>query len=127
MKRILALFFLFAAILSCKDDFTKMKTKDLIHRDKLIEILIGIHITDIITNSSNYYRKYEPGDSLDLYACVFEKYDVTQADFDSTVAMYIRQPDLYIKLYDEVLLKLNYTLDTLKNNNPQLIKEAIEE
>ncbi len=127
MKRFFALAFLFAALLSCKDDLTKIKKRVIIPREKFVEILVGIHLTDVITTGSSYYRIYEPGDTVDLYASIFEKYQVTKAEFDTTVAMYIRQPEVYLKVYDEVLLKLNYMLDTLKNNNPLFSREAIEE
>jgi hypothetical protein len=127
MNRILALAFVLAALLSCKDDLTKIRKGDIIPREKFVEILVRIHITDMITSGSSFFRTYEPGDTVDLYASVFERYNVTKADFDSTVAMYTRQPEVYLKVYDEVLLKLNYMLDTLKNNNPQFSKEAIEE
>jgi len=123
MKRFLALAFVFAALLSCQDDITRIRKKELIPRDKFVEILIGIHLTDVITTGSSYYRMYQPVDTVDLYSELFKKHNVTKAEFDTTVAMYIRQPDVYLKIYDEVLLKLNYMLDTLKNNDPQFSKE----
>jgi len=127
MKRFLALTFLIASLLSCKDELTKINKKNLIPREELVEILVGIHMADVMTNGLNFSRKYEPGDTIDLYLSIFEKHHVTRVQFDSTVAMYIRQPDVYLKVYDEVLLKLNYMLDTLKNNNPQFSRKAIEE
>jgi hypothetical protein len=127
MKRFLVLVFIMAALLSCKDDLTKIRKRNLIPREKFVEILVGIHMVDVMTNGPNFTRKYEPGDTVDLNLEVFEKYHVTQAEFDSTVAMYIRQPDVYLKVYDEVLLKLNYMLDTLKNNSPKFYREAVEE
>jgi hypothetical protein len=123
MKRFLALAFIFAALLSCQDDITRIRKSEIIPRDKFVEILIGIHLTDVITTGSSYYRMYEPVDTVDLYSELFKKYNITKAEFDTTVAMYIRQPDVYLKIYDEVLLKLNYMLDTLKNNEPLFSKE----
>jgi len=127
MKRILAILFLVAAVLSCSDDFTKINKNGIIPRDKFIDIIVGVHIMDMLSNGPGFTRKFEPGDSVNLNDAVFVKYNVTKAEFDSTVAMYVRQPDAYIKVYDEVLLKLNYMLDTLKNNDPQFPMEAIEE
>jgi len=127
MKKILALTFLLAAILSCKDDLTRINKRDLIPRDKFVEILIGIHLTDVITTGSSYYRMYDATDTVDLYEELFRKHNVTKAEFDTTVAMYIRQPEVYLKVYDEVLLKLNYMLDTLKNNDPLFSKENVEQ
>jgi hypothetical protein len=119
MKRLLAFTFLFAILLSCRDDFTRINKRGIIPREKFVEILADIHLMDVMSGSPSYSRKFEAGDTVDLNQAVFDKYNVTKIDFDSTVAMYIRQPEVYIKVYDEVLLKLNYMLDTLKNKNPQ--------
>jgi hypothetical protein len=127
MKRIFAFLFLFAALLSCSDDFNKINKNGIIPRDKFIEVIVGVHLMDVMSNGPGFSRKFEPGDSVNINQAVFEKYNITKAEFDSTVAMYTRQPDAYVKVYDEVLLKLNYMLDTLKNNNPQFSKEAPEE
>jgi hypothetical protein len=78
---------------------------------------------DAITNSPGYFRKYEAVDSVDLYSAIFEKYGVTKADFDSTVSNLSRQPEMYMEIYDEVILELNYRLDTLRENEPIFEKE----
>lgn len=127
MKKILALLFLCVAIYACKDDFTKIKNKNLIPREDFVEILVGIHIADVLTSGPYFSRKIEAGDTVEINQSILKKYNVTKAQFDSTVAMYIHQPDIYNKVYDEVLLKLNYRLDTLKKNNPQFTSEATEE
>jgi hypothetical protein len=127
MKRILTILFLLFALISCKDDITRMNKRNLIPREKFVNILVDMHLTDVITSGNSYYRRYEPGDSLDLYNAIFEKYHTSKSMFDSTVSMYTRRPDVYLKVYDEVLLKLNYILDTLKKNTPKFSKELIEE
>lgn len=98
----------------------------MIPREKFVEMLTDIHMVDVLTVGPAFTRKYQPDDSLDIYGSVFKKYNVTKADFDSTVAMYIRQPEIYLKVYDEVLLKLNYMLDTLRDTKPVFTKEDIE-
>ncbi len=118
--------FLFAALLSCKEDFTTINKRKMIPREKFVEMLTDIHMVDVLTVGPAFTRKYQPDDSLDIYGSVFKKYNVTKADFDSTVAMYIRQPEIYLKVYDEVLLKLNYMLDTLRDTKPVFTKEDIE-
>jgi hypothetical protein len=127
MKRIFAFFFILMALLSCKDDLTKIKKKDLLPRQVFVNILADIHLADVITNGPEFTRKYEPGDTLDLNLMVFDKYHVTRAQFDSTVAMYVRQPDVYMKVYDDVMLKLTYMLDTLRDNNPQFTNMSPQE
>lgn len=127
MNKLFSILFLLAALIACTDDFTKIGNKGIIPKDKFVDILVGVHMMDVLANGPSFSRKYEPGDSIFLNQAVFDKYNVTKEDFDSTVAMYIRQPEVYIKIYDEVLLKMNFMLDTLKKNVPKFTNEAIEE
>ena len=110
---------------SCADDPTKVKIpkKDAIDREEFVHILADIHLMDAITNNANYFRRYEPGDSVDLYNSIFEKYEVTKAEFDSTVALYTKKPDLYLEVYDEVIFELNFRLDSLRENPPKFERE----
>ena len=84
-------------------------------------------MADALTSGPNFNRKFQAGDTVDINLWILKKHHVTKAQFDSTVAMYIRQPDVYLKVYDEVLMKLNYMLDTLKKNNPQYSRKGHEE
>ncbi len=127
MKRLFSILFLLAALIACTDDFTKINKKGILPREKFVDVLVGIHIMDVLTNGPAFTRKFEPGDSVVLNQAVFDKYGITRSEFDSTVAMYIRQPDIYLKVYDDVLLKMNYMLDTLKQNTPKFSNQAIEE
>ena len=123
MRRIINILILFLLIFtSCSDDPTKIREKDVIKREKFVDILADIHIMDAITNGPGYFRKYEARDSVDLYTPIFEKYGVTKAEFDTTISVYTRRPDLFIEIYDEVILELNFRLDTLRENDPRFEK-----
>jgi len=126
MQKLIAISFFIAAFLSCKDDITKINKKGIIPEKDFIEILAGIHLIDAITEGPGFNSRFEASDSVILYGAIFEKYNVTMAQFDSTVSMYIRQPDVYLKVYDKVLLKLNYMLDTLRNNDPKFSNDIPE-
>lgn len=121
MRRII--FFILIILASCSDDPTKVRNKDTIEREKFIKILADIHTMDALTNNSKYFRKFDANDSVDLYGSIFDKYGVTKAEFDTTVSIYTKQPDIYMEIYDEVILELNYRLDTLKENIPQFQKD----
>lgn len=83
-------------------------------RETFIRVLVDMHMLDAITNSHGYYNKYNAGDSLDLYSHIFDKYEVNRTRFDSTVAAYSRLPEKYLKVYDEVILRLNVGLDSIR-------------
>lgn len=42
-----------------------------------------------------------------LYQSIFRKYDITQAEYDSSLIWYGRHLDIYMKVYDRVLADLN--------------------
>ncbi len=110
---------------SCTDDPTKVKVsrRDAIAQEKFVQILADIHLMDAITNNPDYYRKYEALDSIDLYSSIFEKYGVTKAEFDTTVSLYTKKPDLYLEVYDGVIFELNYRLDSLREKKPKFERD----
>jgi hypothetical protein len=61
---------------------------------------------------------------VNIYDELYKKYGVTQADFDSTVVAYTRRPDLYMKVYDDVILRLNLKLDLVRKKEPSFEKEV---
>lgn len=91
----------------------------MIERDVFIDILVEMHIMDAISNETEYYRKFSPKDSINLYKLIFEKHNVTKAEFDSTVSAYTRRTELYKEIYDEVLLELNVMLDETEKSIPE--------
>ncbi len=111
------------ALLACSREKTGVSGKGIIPRSKFVNILVDIHMMDAITNSPEFYRKFDPKDSVDVHTEIFKKYDVTRAEFDSTFVAYTRHPEAYIKVYDDVILKLNLKMDSLKDNKPSFKKE----
>ena len=73
----------------------------------------------VITSSSST-------DSIDLYGVIFEKHNVTKAEFDSTVSAYTRRSDLFKEIYDEVLLKINVMVDETKTDARALDEDEME-
>lgn len=128
MQKLLYILTITILFASCADDPTKVKIKKkAMEREKFVKILADIHMMDAITNQSGYFRKYEPEDSIDLYSSIFDKYGVSKAEFDSTVSVYSKKPDLYLNLYDDVIFELNFRLDSLRDNTPKFEVEEKEE
>lgn len=113
-------------MISCGQNPAKISTKNLVERETFKKILIDIHLIDAITSETEYFRKYDANDSIDMYSSIFEKHHVTQAEFDSTVSAYTRHPGLYKEIYDEVLLEINLKMDKLKEIEPKFEKEKVK-
>ncbi len=84
--------------------------KAFVERDKLVDVLVDIHLLDGVTNDRKFHRKYD-ADSVDLLSPILEKHHVTQTMFDTTMAIYSKHPDLFDQVYADVLIKLNVMLD----------------
>ena len=93
---------------------TKIKGAEFIPKDILVQVISDMHIIDGITNDMKYYRKYNPGDSIDLYSSIFEKYNVDSEMYELTINEYSKYPQLLDEVYDEVLMKLNLLQDKVE-------------
>ncbi len=122
MKKILIIILLLQ-VFSCREDPTLLHQRDLIPRRKLVNILTEIHMMDALATNEENHPFFPQGDSIHVYNNIFNKYKVTSAEFDSTIAMYSRRPDLFVKIYNDVILRLNYINDTVNKNNPQFSRE----
>jgi hypothetical protein len=122
MKKFLIIFIVLS-VFSCREDPTLLKQRDLIPRRKLVNMLVEIHLMDAITADMNHHSFFPGGDSVHIYTKIFEKYKVTPAEFDSTIAMYSRRPDLFVKIYNDVILKLNHISDTVNKDDPQYLQD----
>jgi hypothetical protein len=126
MRKIFFLILL-VTVFSCGEKFSRFNRNQNIPKRKFVSILAEIHIMETITGRHEYYQKFSSKDSVDTYNNIIEKYGYTREDFDSTVAAYTRRPELYEKVYNEVLMKLNYMLDTLRKNDPKFERNTLNE
>ncbi len=118
---------LLISLFSCGEKFARFRRAHNIPKKKFVTILAEIHIMETIIVRHEFHHKYSSKDSIDIYADIIEKHGYTREDFDSTVAAYTRRPELYEKVYNEVLMKMHYMLDTLRKNDPELRKDVINE
>ena len=84
----------------------KIRGDGIIPRDKMVEVVKDMHLVDAVTNDMAYYRKYNPGDSIDLYSVIFEKHDITAEEYERTIHEYSQYPALLDALYNDVVTSL---------------------
>jgi hypothetical protein len=110
----------------CKRE-KKITGKEYIPRDVLVNVITEIHLIDGITNDMQYYRRFNPGDSIDMYSSIFEKYNVDRRMYERTIDEYSKYPQLLDKIYDEVLMELKLLQDKVEmeeeREKPEVIRE----
>lgn len=107
MKRLLPalLFFLVIMPLSCHRGESSGK-KEIIGEDKMVNLLTEIHLADAILSKDVNTLDHRKDMALYFYPSVLEKYGVTRAQMDSSVSYYIRNPKIYLRIYEKVLKEL---------------------
>ena len=121
MKKILSLIIapvIFLTI-SCNENPQQFSKREVIERETFVSILVDLHLMDALTDGTRFHNEFHPKDTLDLYSKIFDKYQVTQAEFDSTVANYSRNPDMYLDVYDDVLMELSMRLDEVEGRTEE--------
>jgi hypothetical protein len=78
-----------------------------IPENQLVKILADIHLADAISFSNKYRDLYRNNDSAYYFEQLLSRYDVRRSQFDSTIAWYSGNPELYDLLYSKVLDRLN--------------------
>jgi hypothetical protein len=65
------------------------------------------------------YEKYRTGDDrMALYASVFDKHQISQEKYDSSLVWYGKNMDLYMQIYKLVLKDINSSIDLLGDVKP---------
>ncbi len=111
-------------ILSACNREKKIHGNEFIERDVFILVLADMHLMDGITNDMNYYRKFNPVDSIDLYSSILEKHGVSREKYLRTLAEYSKHPEQLDEVYDEVLMKLTMMQDEVEQQEDDKKEEV---
>ena len=90
---------------SCKSK-NKIKGKYIIPEDKLVEVLVEIHIADGVAYTARALQHSSVFDTMSYRKYIFEKYDITKMEFDTTISAYAHNPNKFDELYEEVINEL---------------------
>ena len=111
--RLLVLCISLLLLLGCNSD-REFKRKHLLDKEEMVKVLVDIHLANGMQGSPEFYKISRVYDSVDVNSKIFEKYGIEKASFDSSIAYYIRKPEVLIRIYDEVIMRLSQIQDTLK-------------
>jgi hypothetical protein len=93
-------------MIACTPSEDKIRRADLIPVDKLVPIMVEMHLTDGLMQTTSIQMKYPGRDSISNYQDVFRKYGYSKEEFDKTIAYYKNDPDKLNDLYEEVIGEL---------------------
>lgn len=82
-----------------------------IRQEKLINVLYDIHTAEGLLESES--QNVRDSMAKIYYAQIFQKHGVTQIDFDSTMAIYTRNPTQMDTVYNHLLRIVKADRDTL--------------
>jgi hypothetical protein len=103
---ILGLLALFLFNTSCNEDLAD-KPSHLISRDKMVGMLVDIHLSDAAFQTRRYsneqLNKYTESD---FYYSVLKKYHVADSVFEISLLYYSSKPKEFEKIYTRVINKL---------------------
>ena len=93
-----------------------------IPQQDMVDIFVDIHLMDGLMTANRIRQKMIKKDSLNYYDIIFEKYGITQNDFDTSLQFYSRNINKYDKIYEQVLNKLTEIEAKLKEESLEQIK-----
>jgi len=85
-----------------------------IPREKLVEILVDMHMADAIQSTPSFRDLSLDYDSIDLYSDIFLQHETNKLAFDSTMIYYSKNPRDLVSIYDEVIMKMTMINDSLQ-------------
>jgi hypothetical protein len=78
---------------------------NIIEKDKLVKVLADFALAESASNMNILSIRVQKHDSVYAFNPLREN-QVRQSQFDSTIRFYTQHPELYKKLYDEVMIRL---------------------
>jgi len=90
--------------ISCKKE---IETKPKLSKEEFTKMLIDIHIGDGTLTAENIYRSGQNYRPSYYYNSIYQKYNITAAQFDSCVKFYSLNTIEYTKIYDKIIDSLN--------------------
>ena len=91
---------------SCSPDSVSIPD-NIIQPDKLVPLLVDMHKADAEKQVNRiYYADSTRSDTVN-YGLIFSKHGVTRIVYDSSMSFYTRHPEIFDKVYDQVIESLN--------------------
>ena len=107
--RITAFLFLLLMLSGCGGEEEKHASGNipmpdsLISRQNMILILADVHVAEAAIQVQRNEGKDTVGNAAFFYQSIFKKHHVTRHQYDESLTFYIQHPELFSKMYDDVI------------------------
>lgn len=110
MKKIKTILILAVIVVfSCSKPPVK-KPVNLIEQDRMIDILVDVHMAEAAFNSRRYRDTLvERSNSTDFYYSILQKHEVPDSVFERSLVFYASQPRQFERMYRKVMNQLTET------------------
>lgn len=90
------------------------RPKDVLNQSDMAEVLVDMHKADALLNDGG--QNYGPNfNKAPYYKYVLKKHGITQAEFDSSLVWYTKNPQKFIMVYNNVMTELTAFQKEIKN------------
>ncbi len=98
---------------------------DVIPPDKFVKLTVDMHITDAVFMSKRYYDHQLLKNDINksFYDALYKKYNISREDYVRSIKFYSAHPEMYDKMYDNVLSKINKRQSELEDNKLKKLPE----
>ncbi len=83
------------------------KPKDLIPQDKMIEVLVDIHVADAVVEHKYGADHPNPALTSALYKKIYINHGITAEQYKTSYKYYEMEPDMMNKMYDKVITEIS--------------------
>ncbi|WP_372946709.1 DUF4296 domain-containing protein [Mariniphaga sp.] len=107
MEAKIIILFIFLAFFSCSKP-TVEKPEVLLQEEKIIDMLVDIHLAEATFNSRRHRDSLVmKSSSADFYYSILDKHQVADSVFEQSFVFYASQPRKFEKMYRQAMNKLN--------------------
>jgi hypothetical protein len=92
--------------ISCTTSSQKVP-RSILKSEKMVAVLIDIHLADAAVNLSNYGQSNLPNEKEKLYAEIYKKHNLDRKTFEESFTYYADRPMEFAKIFDEVIIGLS--------------------
>ncbi len=104
------------------------KPKNLVDREKMVEMLADIHLAEAAFNNLRHRDSIvEESSSADFYYSILDKHAVQDTVFEKSFVFYASQPRQFEKMYRESMNKLNEIEQEYSGRKNDLLEVDVQE